>query len=189
MIGPLAAIACGILVARFVPFHILELFAAIGAFAALSVVARLQAARTLAMICCWLGLIPAGALTALLHAPGPPPELDAEGREIVILGGCVVEPPAVSGERERFLLELDPRRARAGHALHQARRDAAAAALRAEHRAGRARAQAAQFRQSRARSITPHFLARQDIYWTASGARRHGARAARAAAGRVSKRR
>ena len=25
----------------------------------------------------------------------------------MILGGCVVEPPAVSGERERFILELD----------------------------------------------------------------------------------
>ena len=42
-----------------------------------------------------------------MHAPGPPPEIDASGREVVILGGCVVEPPAVSGERERFVLELD----------------------------------------------------------------------------------
>ena len=63
----------------------------------------------LAGACCCLGLFFAGTLTALVHAPGPPPELDAEGREIVILGGCVVEPPAISGERERFLLELEPR--------------------------------------------------------------------------------
>src|ERR1022692_2415391 len=32
---------------------------------------------------------------------------NSSGREVVIVGGCVVEPPAISGERERFILELD----------------------------------------------------------------------------------
>jgi len=39
LVGPLAAIASGILVSRFVPFHSSELFAAIGAFLLLSMVA------------------------------------------------------------------------------------------------------------------------------------------------------
>jgi len=38
-VAPLAAIASGILISRFVPFHSSELFAAIGAFLLLSMVA------------------------------------------------------------------------------------------------------------------------------------------------------
>ena len=60
----------------------------------------------------------------------------------------MVEPPAISGERERFLLELEPH-ARAQVTLYtKANERLAAAALRPEHRARRARAQAAQLRQS-----------------------------------------
>ena len=108
LIGPLAAIASGILAARFVPFHSSELLAAIAAFLALGILAQYRGSRVLAGACCSLGLFCGGALTYLAHRPGPPPELDATGREIVILSGCVIEPPAISGERERFLLELDP---------------------------------------------------------------------------------
>jgi competence protein ComEC len=117
LIGPVAAIATGILVARFVPFHQSELLTAAAAFLGLGIVAFWRKSRILATVCCWFALVPAGVLTALLHAPGPPPELDAEGREIVILGGCVVEPPAISGERERFILELE-RHARAQVTLY-----------------------------------------------------------------------
>src|ERR1019366_5957768 len=66
-----------------------------------------RGSRWLAGVCCLLGLFFAGALDSRVHAPGPPPEIDASGREVVILSGCVVEPPAISGERERFILELD----------------------------------------------------------------------------------
>ena len=103
LLGPVAAIAGGILIARFVPFSAAELLAVIGAFLALGILSFVRRARFLAGTCCCLGLVFAGALTAVVHTPGPAPELDAEAREIVILGGCVVEPPAVSGERERFI--------------------------------------------------------------------------------------
>ncbi len=102
-----AAVGAGILVARFVPFESPELFVAAGAFVTLSVVAKLRRLRILFAICCSLALFCGGALIWLAHRPGPPPVIDATGREIVIVSGCVVEPPAVSGERERFLLELD----------------------------------------------------------------------------------
>jgi hypothetical protein len=108
LLGPLAAIASGILVARFVPFQQFELLAVIGAFLLLGVIAALRRSRILAAVCLCLGLFFTGALTSVAHQPGPAPELDAESREIVILGGCVVEPPAVSGERERFVIELEP---------------------------------------------------------------------------------
>src|ERR1017187_5043617 len=108
LVAPLAAIASGILVSRFVTFQQSELLLAIAAFLVLGVVALHRGSRALAAACCCLGLFFSGALAAWVHAPGPPPEIDAEGREIGILGGCVVEPPAISGERERFLLELEP---------------------------------------------------------------------------------
>lgn len=123
LLGPLAAIASGILVARFVPFQQAELLLVIGAFLLLGVIAVLRQSRTLAGICCCLGLFFTGALTSIAHEPGPAPELDAESREIVILGGCVVEPPAVSGERERFVIELEPR-ARAQITLYTRNNDA-----------------------------------------------------------------
>ena len=169
LIGPVAAIATGILVARFVPFQNSELLAAMGAFLALSVLARLRSAGTPATLCCWLALIPAGALTALLHTPGPAPELDAEGRAIVILGGCVVEPPAVSGERERFTLELEPH-ARA-HVTLYTKNDEPLPPL----RYGQKIELDARVRKPRNFGNPGAFdyasyLARQDIYWTASGA-------------------
>src|ERR1039458_9927589 len=108
LIGPLAAIAAGILAARFVPFRQSELLAAGAAFFLLGLLALARKSRALAGLCCLLALFSCGSLIALLHQPGPPPEIDAAAREIVILGGCVVEPPAISGERERFLLELEP---------------------------------------------------------------------------------
>jgi competence protein ComEC len=169
LVGPLAAIASGILVSRFVTFQPSELLLAIAAFLVLGVVALHRGSRVLAGACCCLGLFFAGPLTALAHAPGPPPELDAEGREIVILGGCVVEPPAISGERERFLLELEPR-ARAQVTLYT-KGDEPLPPLRygqnieldARVRKPRNYGNPGAFDYAR-------YLARQNIFWTASGA-------------------
>ncbi len=169
LVGPLAAIASGILVSRFVPFQISELFSVAAAFLLLGIVALYRHSRVLAGACCCLGLFAAGALTDLAHRPGPSPELDAEGRELVVLGGCVVEPPAISGRRERFVLELEPH-ARAQVTLYT-RGDEPLPAL----RYGESIEMDARVRQ-------PHnfgnpgafdyagYLARSEIYWTASGA-------------------
>lgn len=169
LIGPLAAIASGILVARYVPFHPPELFGAIAAFLLLGIFALWRRAKLLAGVCCCLGLFCAGALNSLAHAPLAPPELDVKGREIVILGGCVVEPPAISGERERFLLELEPHtRAQVTiytkgdeqlPALRYGQNIELDARVRKPHNFGNPGA----FDYAR-------YLARQDIFWTASGA-------------------
>ena len=105
--GPLAAIAAGILIYRLAPLEKAEMIGAVGAFLALGVLALWRGARILAGICCLLGLVFAGAFDAWVHRPGAPPTIDASGREVVIIGGCVVEPPAISGERARFVLSLD----------------------------------------------------------------------------------
>lgn len=83
-----------------------ELLAAIAAFLLLAVLARRAGARV-AQVCAVLAaLCGAGVLADVAHRPGPAPELTAEGP--VILAGCVVEPPALSGDRARFVLELEP---------------------------------------------------------------------------------
>lgn len=137
-------------------------------FLVLGILALFRHSRILAGVCCCLGLFCAGVQTAIVHAPAPPPELDAEGREIVILGGCVVEPPAISGDRERFLLELDT------HACAQVtlytKGDEALPLL----RYGQNIELDARIRRPRnfgnpGAFDYVHYLARQDIYWTASG--------------------
>jgi competence protein ComEC len=97
----------GVLIARFVPFTPPETSILTGAFIILAILALLRRAHILAAACCGLGLIFTGVWAAVAHQPGLPPEIDAEAREVVIIGGCVVEPPAVSGVRERFVLELE----------------------------------------------------------------------------------
>jgi competence protein ComEC len=169
LVGPLAAIAAGILVSRFVPFQAPELFAAIAAFLLLGILALLRRSRILAGICCTLGLFCTGTLTALVHAPAPAPELDAEGREIVILGGCVVEPPAMSGERERFLLELEPH-ARAQVTLYTKGDEPLPALNYGQNVELDARVRKPRNFGNPGAFDYAHYLARQDIYWTASGA-------------------
>ncbi len=169
LVGPAAVIAAGILVARSVSFRHTELLAAIGGFVLLAVVSHLRHSRALRTVCTALALFAAGALTAVLHAPAPPPYIDATARETVILGGCVVEPPAISGERERFVLELAPH-ARAqvtlftkpGETLpplHYGQNIELDAKIRPPRNFGNPGAFDYQT-----------WLARQDIYWTASGA-------------------
>src|SRR5580765_3601299 len=108
LLGPLAAIAMGVLVARYVTFNSAELLGALAAFLVIALVSTLRRSRVLASISGGLALFCAGGLAFVRQAPLPAPRLDATGREIVILSGCVVEPPAISGERERFLVELEP---------------------------------------------------------------------------------
>ena len=168
LLGPLAAIAAGILVYRFVPFTSFELLAPLTAFLALAILARLRSLRVLSLACIHLALFLAGAFTARFHTPGPPPEIDATARETVIVGGCVVEPPAISGERERFLLELD-RNARAQVTLYTKPGETLPYL-----RYGQNIELDGKIRRPRNFGNPGAFdyvtyLARQDIYWTVSG--------------------
>jgi len=169
LIGPLAAIAAGILGYRFLPIPQSELWLAIAAFLLLGGVARWRRSRVLAGACCLLGLSFAGGLVAAVHAPGPPPEIDATGREIVILDGCVVEPPAISGERERFLLELAPE-ARAQVTLYTKEGESLPALRYGQNIELDARIRKPRNYGNPGAFDYVHNLARQDIYWTASGA-------------------
>ena len=171
LLGPVFAIIAGILAAHFAPFRTNELVLAIAAFLVLGIVAIARRARVLAGTCCLLGLIAAGALTALAHRPGPPPRLDVTGREVVILGGCVVEPPALSGARERFLLELEPH-ARAQVTLYTKPGEALPKLAYGQNVELDARVRTPRNYENPGAFDYRHYLARRGIYWTASGAAR-----------------
>ena len=167
--GPLAAIASGILVSRFVPFRQSELLPAIAALFLLGILALWRKSRVVSGACCWVGLFFAGAFVALVHTRLPAPSVDAEAREIVILGGCVVEPPAISGERERFVLELEPH-ARAQVTLYTKPGEQLPDLHYGQNIEMDGRVRKVRDYGNPGAFDYEHFLARSDIYWTASGA-------------------
>jgi competence protein ComEC len=166
---PVAALALGILAARLVPFGQGELLIAIAALLALGALALGRGSRWLAGVSGAVGLVFGGALTELEHAPGAAPVIDAEVRETVVLSGCVVEPPAVSGERERFVLELEPG-ARAQVTLYTKPDEALPALGYGERIEMEAKVRKPRNYGNPGAFDYARFLARKKVYWTASGA-------------------
>lgn len=179
LILPLSAVVCGILLSRAVN---LSRFDAAWPWAAFLVLAALTARRS-----CWLrrttaalALLFTGVLAETWHRPGPPPTIDAGLRETVLLTGCVVEPSAFSNDREQFTLELDQgARARVSLALDDDRSalddrpalDEAGPAQRFEY--GQRVEVEARIRPPRNFHNPGSFdyagyLARQNIFWTAT---------------------
>jgi competence protein ComEC len=142
---------------------------AIGGFFVLGCLALWRGSRALAGLCCLLGLVFAGALDSRVHTPGPPPEIDASGREVVIVGGCVVEPPAISGERERFILELD-RDARAEVTLYTKPGETLPALRYGQNLELDGKVRPPRNFGNPGAFDFRNYLARQDIYWTISAA-------------------
>jgi len=163
----LAAIAAGILVSRFVSFESRELLFPIAAFLILGVFCLWRELRRLALACALLAVFALGALTEALHRPGPRPEIETAGRETLIVSGCVVEPPAFFDGREQFVLELEPgararvnlylREGEAPPALHYGQQVEFEARLRRTRNFGNPGA-----------FDYAGYLARKDIYWTAT---------------------
>lgn len=164
LVRPVVAFASGIFVSRLLEFNLRESVWPIAAFAVLAMLARTRSVR---MICIALAIFFAGIADQSWHRAGEPPEIDASSKEIVILEGCVVEPTVFSNDREQFTLELD-RKARARVSL-SLKDDEAPQKLDYGQRV-----------EIDARVRKPHnynnpgsfdyaeWLARQNIYWTAS---------------------
>ncbi len=163
----MAAIAAGIVASRFVLFEPRELLSGIAAFLILGVFSLWRESRALAIVCALLALTLAGSLTDVLHRPGPPPEIEGNSRTTLIVEGCVVQPPVFSEGREQFILELEPgARARVNLNLKEGE---APPLL----RYGQKVEFDARLRKSRNFGNPGAFdyagyLARQDIYWSAS---------------------
>src|SRR5579863_3449454 len=164
LVLPLAAVVAGIVLGHWLPFSTRESAWPIAAFLILAIFARAR----LRYVCILLALVFAGTLDLALHRPAPSPEIDAGFRETVLLGGCVVEPTVFSPGREQFTLELAWKaRARVSIPLE----DDAASLQKLAY---------GQQIEIEARVRSPHnynnpggfdyiaYLARQDIFWTAT---------------------
>ncbi len=164
LVLPLAAVVSGILLGRALSFSNFEAGWPVAAFLLLA----LLGTRRLRQWCLLLALIFVGAFVDAWHRPGARPTIDAGPRETLVLAGCVVEPSVLSPGREQFTLELEHNaRARVSLPLD----DDEAVPQRLEY---------GQRVEIEARVRTPRnfnnpgsfdyagYLARQNIYWTAS---------------------
>ncbi len=108
LILPLLALAAGIFAAHVLVLDPRSLFVALAAAVILALLA-LWRARRLALACCLLIATLLGAVLEAARRPGRPPELEAGAREVVLLNGCVVSPPAFYEGRDQFTVELAPK--------------------------------------------------------------------------------
>jgi len=107
---PAIGLALGIFVCAQYPVPELSLLVATAAFGGLLLVCALvPQARRLARILACLMLAALGAARYSRQVHARTPVVDAESSEIVLISGCVVDPPVLHspGDRSRFLLELD----------------------------------------------------------------------------------
>ncbi|MEQ1946110.1 MAG: ComEC/Rec2 family competence protein [Bryobacteraceae bacterium] len=175
---PFAAVVAGIILGRALEFSLVEAGWPVAAFLLLGAVSQWRRSRALRNVCLLLACMAMGALREAQNRPGEKPGIDAGPREIVTLSGCVVEPSAFSQGREQFTLELEPG-ARARVTLGLDDTDAAVGSVSPES----LRLRYGQRVEVDARIRRPHnfgnpgsfdyegYLARQQIYWTASVAR------------------
>lgn len=167
LILPTLGLAAGILAAHYLDFSTKESASALLAFL---IFALAPTTNWLRQTCILLTVFFTGALTESFHRPGPAPTIDTGPREIMILEGCVVEPTVFSQTREQFILELAPgARARVTFNL--------------DDNETPQRLNYGQRVEIEARIRPPHnynnpgsfdyalYLARQQIYWTATMAR------------------
>jgi competence protein ComEC len=105
---PVFALTAGIVLARLAVFSVREAWTMVTVFAVLGMFALWLKSSRMARTCGLLAFASVGVLTGVIHAPGQPPEMDAQAGEVLVVGGCVVEPPVFFENREQFVLEIDP---------------------------------------------------------------------------------
>ncbi len=108
LIPPLLGLATGIVASRALALDARSLVLALGA-SMLLILASNWRARRMAMPCWLFAVTIAGAMLEAARRPGRPPEIDAGARELVVLRGCVVSPPASYEGRDQFTVELAPK--------------------------------------------------------------------------------
>jgi competence protein ComEC len=164
---PAISLAGGIAAGRLIGLGSRELVVLISAFLTLALAARLAGAGRMVRPCLLGAILFAGGLLELLHRPGPPPAIEAQPREIMVLSGCVVEPPAFFPDREQFILELD-RNARARVTLYPKPGEAAPTLRYGQRVEFEARLRVPRNFGNPGAFDYEGYLARRQIYWTAS---------------------
>lgn len=164
---PFAALAAGIALGHWQPFPREHAIAAVVALAVLATAGWLASSRTLPLTAILVALVFAGL--ALVPARTPHyPALTVPDNTPAIFEGCVVDPALVAADRERFTVELAPH-ARAQVSLH-AREGEEFPVLPYGRRIefeGKVRRPHNYNDPGTFDDVT--FLARQRVYWNASG--------------------
>ncbi len=164
---PAACLAGGILLAHFFYFQLFDLFIP-AALAVLVLVIALatKSCKRFRTISSFLCFSLAGIAAQVIHRPAHTPKLNADDGEVVVLSGCVTNPPVFSPEREQFTLDLTPRAAarltlNLKHDDHLALRYGQRAEITAKIRSPR------NFQNPESFDYAG-YLALQHIYWTGS---------------------
>lgn len=170
LLGPVVALAAGLLAQRRLGWQPAELLPAVLALLLLGAVALLLRRRRAAAFASLAAMALAGALRDASLRRGAAPELDAAPREVLTFAGCVVEPLQLSADRASFILEIEPG-ARARVTLYQ---------LKGQPLADLNYGRRVEF-EGRARPVRNFgnpggfdyagYMARRDIYWTVTVAR------------------
>lgn len=106
---PVTSLAAGILVAHFFYFQLLELYApGFVALMLLGVTLGLKCGQTFRCATCCLCFALAGIAAQVIHRPSHTPKMNAQDGEVILLTGCVTNPPVFSTDREQFTLNLTP---------------------------------------------------------------------------------
>ncbi|HYP15197.1 MAG TPA: ComEC/Rec2 family competence protein, partial [Bryobacteraceae bacterium] len=104
---PLAGVAAGILAAEYARFDWYELGWAVGGSLVLWLLALIKS-KSLSKPTAFLLTVFVGIAASQVHRPAQPPQLDAQDDEVLIIGGCVVDPPTTTEPVARFALEIEP---------------------------------------------------------------------------------
>jgi competence protein ComEC len=164
---PAISIAGGICLGRFVPFGTTQILVVFAALCVVAGIARRRCARWLFMVAANLALLAGGATIATVRKPEPRPSIDAKPDEVVTFSGCVVQPSTFAQDREHFTLELAPRaRANVSVILRDGEQGPKLAYGRRVELDGKIRATRNYGNPGSFDYET--YLARQDVYWTAS---------------------
>jgi competence protein ComEC len=105
---PLTSLAAGVATGRWLGMQPLPATVATLLLIALAVFALRRVSSRSAFAAAMAAVFTTGMLVDALHRPPPPPHIDFEPGETLILSGCVVEPSALGLDREQFVLELAP---------------------------------------------------------------------------------
>jgi competence protein ComEC len=172
LVAPLIAIIAGITTGRWLESSRLGLSVWDAGWPAVAFVALALGAKTrwLRAVCVASCLFFVGAFAQTWHRPGPRPVIDASSRETVGLEGCVVEPSAISPDREKFTLELsEGARATVTLLIQPDRNDNAPPVLQYGQRVAlEARIRSPRNFRNPGAFDYENYLARQHIYWTAA---------------------
>jgi competence protein ComEC len=167
MLAPFVAVAAGVIGGRELRLETGELLLGVSLFTIIAAISYAVHSRRLAMPCCLLAFMAAGGIIQKAHLAPAAPELTTNDLEQVILSGCIVEPGFVNQARDQFTLELEPG-ARVRVNLYLTPGEKAPDLHYGQRVEFPAKTRRVRNFRNPGDFDNVHFLARQQVYWSAS---------------------